>query len=982
MKTRILTTVMVISVMVMTFMALSIVNASASTFPDTFCNPINIEYNWWNTSESFQAAADPVIKIFKGEYYLFASQSAGYWWSSDMVNWNFVKPTGLNVVKYAPSVLVIGDTMYYTSSENGNIYKTNDPKAGVWETIRTNTGFQDPYLFLDDDGRVYCYYGLAAHGSISVVELDPNNNMSQIGSPIVLISSNKAENGYEVFGDDNTNYDGDSWFEGAIMTKYNGKYYLQYAVPGTEMRSYCDGYYISDSPTGPFTLAPNSPATMKQTGFVTGTGHGDLFQDLHGNWWKIDCVTISVKHMFERRLAIIPAGFDEDGLLYTNTEFCDYPQYIPGVKSDPVKDNSPGWYLLSFNKPVTASSVVGPDYAPSNAVDENIRTSWSATSGNVGEWLQIDLEKSKTVHAIQVNFGNYGSTYYDADQTRPVKFSYKYLLEYSLDGTTWHVLADKSNNDKEYCNDYIQLPEPVNARYIRITNKGPYPGYGNFSIMDLRVFGKSDGDLPGKVETVKVARQADRRSAVVYWNSVPNAEGYIIRYGIAPDKLYNHYQVLSGTATSFKINSLVVGQEYYFTVDAYNENGITRSNVIGENLDTTLSSLKVNGKQLGEFNPNVYQYSMILPEGITSIPQVEATANDPNCTVTITQASTLTGQAKVTVSNEYSQSVYTINFGYAIKGSDEFSDILGSQWRWVRENPNNWSLAKNPGAMTITSESGDLEGSTNTAKNILIQDAPGDWVMESKMVFLKRPSSRYEQAGIIAYQDDDNYLKLTWEYNSFFGTASRFVVLGETNGRASTRFTVANAQNIVGNENIVWFRMVKKGNKYSLYYSVDGKEFILIGTTEINLSDVKAGLVAFNRSGTSTDFIVTYDYFHIDSLGEYVEADESEISVNATFNLDRLIPNKTIMADVKAKNNSTEEYKVMVIVALYDKDDRMINVSYISKPIPGGASENLFAGFKLPKDVTDHLVKVFVWEGENLDDSSMVPLSNVVQLTT
>ena len=99
---------MVISLAVMMFMALSTVNASASTFPNTFCNPINIEYNWWNTSESFQAAADPEIRIFKGEYYLFASQSAGYWWSSDMVNWNFVKPTGLNVVKYAPSVLVIG----------------------------------------------------------------------------------------------------------------------------------------------------------------------------------------------------------------------------------------------------------------------------------------------------------------------------------------------------------------------------------------------------------------------------------------------------------------------------------------------------------------------------------------------------------------------------------------------------------------------------------------------------------------------------------------------------------------------------------------------------------------------------------------------------------------------------------------------------------------------------------------------------------
>ena len=39
------------------------------------------------------------------------------------------------------------------------------------------------------------------------------------------------------------------------MTKHNGKYYLQYAGPGTEFKSYSDGVYVSDKPLGPFTIA-------------------------------------------------------------------------------------------------------------------------------------------------------------------------------------------------------------------------------------------------------------------------------------------------------------------------------------------------------------------------------------------------------------------------------------------------------------------------------------------------------------------------------------------------------------------------------------------------------------------------------------------------------------------------------------------------------------------------------------------------------
>src|SRR5262245_12764716 len=61
----------------------------------TYCNPINIDYGYTpipNFSEwgRHRATADPVIVFYKNDYYLFSTNQWGYWWSSDMLNWNFI----------------------------------------------------------------------------------------------------------------------------------------------------------------------------------------------------------------------------------------------------------------------------------------------------------------------------------------------------------------------------------------------------------------------------------------------------------------------------------------------------------------------------------------------------------------------------------------------------------------------------------------------------------------------------------------------------------------------------------------------------------------------------------------------------------------------------------------------------------------------------------------------------------------------------
>jgi hypothetical protein len=119
------------------------------------------------------------------------------------------------------------------------------------------------------------------------------------------------------------------------------------------------------------------------------------------------------------------------------------------------------------------------------------------------------------------------------------------------------------------------------ARYVRITNAGPMPGGGTFAIRDFRVFGAGNCGKPATVNAFTVARSAaDPRMAKVGWNEAADAEGYVIRYGIAPDKLYNHFQMLGKSKTSYEVRTLNVGVKYYFTVDAYSGCGLAKGQVI------------------------------------------------------------------------------------------------------------------------------------------------------------------------------------------------------------------------------------------------------------------------------------------------------------------------------------------------------------------------------------------------------------------
>ena len=544
----------------------------------TYCNPLNLDYTYpfhnSHLGKSYRSGADPAVVEFRGEYYMFVTRSWGYWHSKDLLNWDFITPEkwyfeGCN----APAAHNYKDSILYVCGNPSgamSILYTDNPKRGDWKAVPSVLhDLQDPALFIDDDERAYMYWGSSNRWPIRGKELDMKNKFLPIAKkPDSLLFLRPDIHGWERFGENHTS-DIKPFIEGAWMTKHNGKYYLQYAAPGTQFNVYGDGVYVGKSPLGPFQYAAHNPFCYKPGGFATGAGHGSTVCGPGGIYWHFGTIHLSINYKFERRLCMFPTFFDEDGVMYSDTYFGDYPHYSPDqVSRQTTSGGFRGWMLLSYGKPVKASSQL-ESYPVENVTDENLKTFWVAGKNDDKQWVEIDLEEVSDVYALQLNFFDYEETGFWG---RMPNLRQRYLVEASVDGARWRVLVDYRNSFRDAPHDYIELDQPIEARYIRYRHH--YVPGKNLAMGNIRVFGLGRGKKPATVKGFTVVREADERNVRISWKAVKGAQGYNVLWGVAPDKLYSSWMVYGDN--SLDLRALTVGQKYYFAIEAFNENGISQ----------------------------------------------------------------------------------------------------------------------------------------------------------------------------------------------------------------------------------------------------------------------------------------------------------------------------------------------------------------------------------------------------------------------
>lgn len=136
----------------------------------------------------------------------------------------------------APAAVVIGDSLLLlgsTYSKDFPLWMSSNPTVDSWKDAVDSfqVGAWDPSLFLDDNNRLYIYFGSSNTFPTYGQEID-RKTLQPIAEPKELLRLHDDIHGWERFGEHADNTFLRPFIEGSWMNKHNGKYYLQYAAPG------------------------------------------------------------------------------------------------------------------------------------------------------------------------------------------------------------------------------------------------------------------------------------------------------------------------------------------------------------------------------------------------------------------------------------------------------------------------------------------------------------------------------------------------------------------------------------------------------------------------------------------------------------------------------------------------------------------------------------------------------------------------------
>ena len=288
-------------------------------------------------------------------------------WSApvdDLTDWTYhgvSYETHYDSVLFAPDVVKKGDTYYlYAAEKCGSLIVVASSKCpfGPFENpVETKLGF-DPGVLVDDDGRVYAYWGgCAAPCYIAEMEAD----MATI-KPGTLVENplghstcpwDPKEDGHISLKD--------GFFEASSPRKILGKYvYIfskRYEIPVPELGVYepCNGflsYKTADSPFGPFTdggdISLNGGEILHDSeghGTMTyrwGNNHGSVME-VNGKWYVFyHRQTGTDEYSRQAMLEPVDVALAKDGRLYIgDVRFLDGEP----VSSKPVEMTSQGAHI-------------------------------------------------------------------------------------------------------------------------------------------------------------------------------------------------------------------------------------------------------------------------------------------------------------------------------------------------------------------------------------------------------------------------------------------------------------------------------------------------------------------------------------------------------------------------------------------------------------------------------------------------------------
>ncbi len=197
--------------------------------------------------------------------------------------------------------------------------------------------------------------------------------------------------------------------------------------------------------------------------------------------------------------------------------------------------------------------------------------------------------------------------------------------------------------------------------------------------------------------------------------------------------------------------------------------------------------------------------------------------------------------------------------------SDGFDGAALDTDRWNRVVRANQDLTVADGELTIPLTATDIYGATGSATpNIVLQDLPdGAFDVTTKVTLPAR--RQYQQAGLIIYGDDDNYLKMVIQGRTSSPDAAGrvFQYAKEVAGTATETNTSGLGADF---PDTFWVRLTStNGTDVTGSYSADGVDFTaMAGSRDLSsITDAKVGVFGLANNAAALPISASFDYFQI-----------------------------------------------------------------------------------------------------------------------
>jgi cytochrome c len=191
---------------------------------------------------------------------------------------------------------------------------------------------------------------------------------------------------------------------------------------------------------------------------------------------------------------------------------------------------------------------------------------------------------------------------------------------------------------------------------------------------------------------------------------------------------------------------------------------------------------------------------------------------------------------------------------------DEFNgtDVATPPWEVVRRDE---AMTVGGGALHIPAAPGDIYGGQNDAKNLVVRAAPtGAWTATTKVAF--EGNAQWQQAGLLAYTDDGNFVKFGRIATDGAGT-EKFEFILETNGTPRNDAPDSTANLPADFPKDYYLRMVSDGTNVTGAYSTNGTTWTPVGRAAPLPAGAKLGVFSFSNAA-ATSPVADFDWFRLD----------------------------------------------------------------------------------------------------------------------